>query len=89
MRVFGNCTLMLAYFITFREHGSDVDVAGKTVLVVGSGTSAHDIAQEAYLRGADVTMIQRSLLRSSVDQSAIACPAYRNNEGFVQSETWI
>ncbi len=64
------------------EHGSDVDVSGQAVLVVGSGTSAHDIAQDAYLRGADVTMLQRSSTTVvSIDQSALPYSAYRKNEG--------
>jgi putative flavoprotein involved in K+ transport len=33
---------------------------GRKALVVGTGTSAHDVAQELYSSGADVTMIQRS-----------------------------
>ncbi|NSL21304.1 flavin-containing monooxygenase [Agrobacterium tumefaciens] len=64
------------------QHGSDVDVAGKKVLVVGSGTSAHDIAQDAYLRGADVTMLQRSSATVvSIEQSGLAYSAFRKNEG--------
>ncbi|WP_198084941.1 FAD-dependent oxidoreductase [Variovorax sp. E3] len=42
------------------RHTDDLDVKEKRVLVVGSGTSAHDIAQDLYLRGAIVTMLQRS-----------------------------
>lgn len=38
----------------------DLDVDGRTVLVVGAGNSAHDIAQDLCQRGADVTMLQRS-----------------------------
>ncbi|WNV88240.1 NAD(P)/FAD-dependent oxidoreductase [Umezawaea sp. Da 62-37] len=38
----------------------DLDVEGRTALVVGAGNSAHDIAQDLCLRGADVTMLQRS-----------------------------
>jgi putative flavoprotein involved in K+ transport len=34
--------------------------AGARVTVVGTGTSGHDIAQELYSRGAEVTMVQRS-----------------------------
>ncbi|HEX8374780.1 MAG TPA: NAD(P)/FAD-dependent oxidoreductase [Geminicoccaceae bacterium] len=33
---------------------------GKPVLVFGTGTSAHDIAQDLHGNGADVTMVQRS-----------------------------
>jgi putative flavoprotein involved in K+ transport len=38
----------------------DETVAGKRVLVVGAGNSAHDIAQELHEHGAAVTMLQRS-----------------------------
>jgi len=34
--------------------------AGRRVVVVGSNTSAHDIAEDLWEQGADVTMIQRS-----------------------------
>jgi len=33
---------------------------GRNALVLGTGTSAHDVAQELYSSGANVTMIQRS-----------------------------
>ncbi len=33
---------------------------GKKALVLGSGTSGHDVAQELHANGADVTLIQRS-----------------------------
>ncbi|GFF84489.1 hypothetical protein CNMCM6936_002393 [Aspergillus lentulus] len=39
---------------------SDYDVKGKKVVVVGTGNSGHDIAQNFYENGADVTMLQRS-----------------------------
>lgn len=52
---------------TFRGmalHSSQVtdalDMTGKKVVVIGAGTSAHDIAQMGYLKGADVTLVQRS-----------------------------
>ena len=34
--------------------------AGRSVIVFGTGTSAHDICQELHAAGADVTMVQRS-----------------------------
>src|SRR5262245_20311316 len=34
--------------------------SGKNVLVLGTGTSAHDIAQDLYSAGAQVTIVQRS-----------------------------
>ncbi|KAL5356872.1 hypothetical protein BJX96DRAFT_187827, partial [Aspergillus floccosus] len=36
------------------------DVRGKKVVVVGTGNSGHDIAQNFYENGAEVTMLQRS-----------------------------
>jgi cation diffusion facilitator CzcD-associated flavoprotein CzcO len=33
---------------------------GKTALVLGTGNSAHDVAQDLYASGADVTLVQRS-----------------------------
>jgi putative flavoprotein involved in K+ transport len=38
----------------------DLDVKERSILVVGAGTSAHDLAQNFHLRGAHVTMLQRS-----------------------------
>lgn len=46
-------------------HGSqhrdaaEYDVRGKKVIVVGTGNSGHDIAENFYENGADVTMLQR------------------------------
>jgi putative flavoprotein involved in K+ transport len=34
--------------------------AGRSVVVLGTGTSAHDICQELHAAGAEVTMVQRS-----------------------------
>jgi cation diffusion facilitator CzcD-associated flavoprotein CzcO len=61
----------------------DLDVKGKSVLVVGAGTSAHDIAQDTHLRGADVTMLQRSPVTVvSLEPSSVrAYELYRKNEG--------
>ena len=42
------------------EHPGPDGTEGKKVVVVGSGTSAHDIAAACAAYGADVTMIQRS-----------------------------
>jgi cation diffusion facilitator CzcD-associated flavoprotein CzcO len=45
--------------------------AGKRAMVFGTGTSAHDIAQELHANGAKVTMVQRSpTLIVNVDPSA-------------------
>ena len=43
------------------EYSGNLPVAGKRALVVGSGSSAHDVAQDLSERGAaSVTMLQRS-----------------------------
>jgi cation diffusion facilitator CzcD-associated flavoprotein CzcO len=61
----------------------DLDVNGKRVLVVGVGTSGHDIAQDMHLRGANVTMLQRSSITVvSLEPSSVrAYEMYRKNEG--------
>jgi cation diffusion facilitator CzcD-associated flavoprotein CzcO len=41
------------------EYAGGLDIEGKRVLVVGSGSSAHDISQELNSVGASVTMLQR------------------------------
>jgi cation diffusion facilitator CzcD-associated flavoprotein CzcO len=60
-----------------------LDVEGKAVLVVGAGTSAHDIAQSFYFRGADVTMLQRSSITvCSLEPSSVRpYELYRRNDG--------
>lgn len=41
-------------------HGAtEKDYAGKRVIVVGSGNSAHDIAYDIHMNGGKVTMVQR------------------------------
>lgn len=42
-----------------KDASLDPKVAGKTVVVVGTGNSGHDICQNYYENGADVTMLQR------------------------------
>ena len=42
------------------EYGDAAPWKGKNVLVLGTGTSAHDIAQDLYSAGARVTIVQRS-----------------------------
>jgi len=61
----------------------DVATEGKSALVIGAGTSAHDIAQDLYMRGADVTMLQRSstTVVSIVPSAAKATQLFRSNEG--------
>jgi cation diffusion facilitator CzcD-associated flavoprotein CzcO len=61
----------------------DLDVRDKSVLVVGAGTSAHDLAQNFYLRGANVTMLQRSPVTVvSLEPSSVRpYELYRRNDG--------
>ncbi|KAJ5793806.1 hypothetical protein N7457_000405 [Penicillium paradoxum] len=47
------------YHGTEHRDASESDVRGKKVIVVGTGNSGHDIAQNYYENGADVTMLQR------------------------------
>ncbi|HEV7711790.1 MAG TPA: NAD(P)/FAD-dependent oxidoreductase [Asanoa sp.] len=42
------------------QHGSAGSWAGKKAIVVGACNSGHDIAQDLYEAGADVTLVQRS-----------------------------
>lgn len=60
-----------------------LDVNGRAVLVVGTGTSGHDVAQDLYLRGANVTMLQRSSTTVvSLEPSSIRVhELYKRNEG--------
>jgi cation diffusion facilitator CzcD-associated flavoprotein CzcO len=54
----------LADFVGTKVHSGDFKNAeqwkGRKALVLGSGTSGHDVAQELHAHGADVTIIQRS-----------------------------
>ncbi|MFL6796967.1 MAG: flavin-containing monooxygenase [Xanthobacteraceae bacterium] len=61
----------------------DLDVKGKSVLVVGAGTSGHDIAQDMHRRGGRVTMLQRSPVTVvSLEPSSVRpYEVYRRNEG--------
>ena len=42
------------------DYSSGRDYRGKNVLVFGTGTSAHDVAQDLYVHGANVKIVQRS-----------------------------
>jgi putative flavoprotein involved in K+ transport len=63
------------------EYSGGVDVARKSVLVVGSGASAHDVSQELNSAGASVTMLQRgSTCIISLDPgTTLAYAAYSEN----------
>ncbi|MBT5049636.1 MAG: NAD(P)/FAD-dependent oxidoreductase [Rhodospirillaceae bacterium] len=42
------------------EFGQGADWADRNALIIGTGTSGHDIAQDLYSHGAAVTMVQRN-----------------------------
>jgi cation diffusion facilitator CzcD-associated flavoprotein CzcO len=61
---------------------ADFDAKGRKALVVGTGTSAHDIAQDLHVRGADVTIVQRSPTTVvGLETSSLAIGLYVKNEG--------
>jgi cation diffusion facilitator CzcD-associated flavoprotein CzcO len=62
---------------------------GKRAIVIGTGNSGHDIAQDLYSSGADVTLVQRSpTLITNIEPSAqLAYAAY--NEGTLDDNDLI
>lgn len=50
----------VVYHGSQHKDASEYDVKGKKVIVVGTGNSGHDIAENFYENGAEVTMLQRS-----------------------------
>lgn len=48
------------YHASQHKDASEYDVEGKKVVVVGTGNSGHDIAENFCESGAEVTMVQRS-----------------------------
>src|ERR1700704_4818921 len=62
---------------------------GKRAIVIGTGNSGHDIAQDLYSSGADVTLVQRSpTLITNIEPSAqLAYEAY--NEGTLEDNDLI
>jgi putative flavoprotein involved in K+ transport len=65
------------------------DWKGKRAIVIGSGNSGHDIAQDLYSSGADVTLVQRSpTLITNIEPSAqLAYAAY--SEGTLEDNDLI
>jgi putative flavoprotein involved in K+ transport len=63
--------------------------SGKRALVIGTGNSGHDIAQDLHSSGADVTLVQRSsTLVTNIEPSAqLAYSAY--NEGTLEDNDLI
>ena len=62
---------------------------GKRAIVIGTGNSGHDIAQDLYSSGAEVTLVQRSpTLITNIEPSAqLAYEAY--NEGTLEDNDLI
>ena len=59
------------------DYKSGADWKGKKALVLGTGTSGHDIAQDLYGHGAEVRMIQRGPTAiASVDAVGLAYTSY-------------
>jgi cation diffusion facilitator CzcD-associated flavoprotein CzcO len=75
------------------QHSSQYDDGdawkGKRALVIGTGNSGHDIAQDLHSSGADVTLVQRSsTLVTNIEPSAqLAYAAY--NEGTLEDNDLI
>jgi len=65
------------------------DWKGKRAIVIGTGNSGHDIAQDLYSSGADVTLVQRSsTLITNIEPSAqLAYATY--NEGTLEDNDLI
>jgi putative flavoprotein involved in K+ transport len=65
------------------------DFSGKPALVIGTGNSGHDIAQDLYSSGTAVTLVQRSpTLITNIEPSAqLAYAAY--NEGTLEDNDLI
>src|ERR1700722_14628737 len=66
------------------QYSDGEDWKGKKALVIGTGNSGHDIAQDLYSSGAEVTLVQRSpTLITNIEPSAqLAYAAY--NEGTLE-----
>lgn len=63
------------------DYGSASEWAGRNAIVIGTGTSGHDIAQDLHSNGANVTIVQRSpTLVLNVEPSA-QLPYTLYNEG--------
>ena len=71
------------------QYGDGEAWTGKTALVIGTGNSGHDIAQDLHSSGARVTLVQRSsTLITNIEPSAqLAYAAY--NEGTLEDNDLI
>jgi putative flavoprotein involved in K+ transport len=65
-----------------RDFPRGTDFAGKSAVVVGSCNSGHDLAQELFEKGAEVTMVQRSpTYVVSVEGSGLAMAGMYDESG--------
>jgi cation diffusion facilitator CzcD-associated flavoprotein CzcO len=71
------------------QYGDGETWKGRKTIVIGTGNSGHDIAQDLYSSGADVTLVQRSpTLITNIEPSAqLAYAAY--NEGTLEDNDLI
>jgi cation diffusion facilitator CzcD-associated flavoprotein CzcO len=71
------------------QYSDGEEWSGKTALVIGTGNSGHDIAQDLYSSGARVTLVQRSpTLITNIEPSAqLAYEIY--NEGTLEDNDLI
>src|SRR5258706_13473196 len=71
------------------QYGDGEAWQGKKALVIGTGNSGHDIAQDLYSSGVNVTLVQRSpTLITNIEPSAqLAYAAY--NEGTLEDNDLI
>lgn len=59
------------------DFSSGADWAGRHAIVVGAGTSGHDVAQDLQAHGAEVTMIQRSPVTvASIEAASLVHSVY-------------
>ncbi|CAN5184037.1 NAD(P)/FAD-dependent oxidoreductase [soil metagenome] len=74
--------------VTHSSHfGESSEFAGKKALVVGMGTSAHDLAFNLYNNGADVTMLQRSATSIvQLDTANMAYATYTDGTPLAQAD---
>ena len=71
------------------QYGDGESWKGRRALIIGTGNSGHDIAQDLHSSGADVTLVQRSpTLVTNIEPSAqLAYAAY--NEGTLEDNDLI
>ena len=69
------------------DYGEAAEWSGRNVIVIGTGTSGHDISQDLHSNGANVTLVQRSpTLVLNIEPSA-QLPYALYNEGLPLEES--